>query len=316
MLETSLLVLGAMLASLSDIPNPRPSGWVSDQAQVLDERTEATLNQLADQLRATRQLELAIVTVDDVRGTPKAFARELLRTWGIGSADTHNGALLLIVIGRRRIEIVTGRGIEGALPAAWLAELEARVLVPRFRARDYGRGLVEGVLEIANHLASRVAADDKGDGFPLAEVLFGAFGLSLAGVLVRRHQRRRTCYECQPPRRMGTLARSETTAHLTLGEQTEQRLGAVDHEVIQCPGCHAVRKFPHRGAAAASYANCPACSHRAVTQSSTTAKAATYDHGGELEETPQCDYSNDSSSDFGGGDSDSDSDGGAAGSDW
>lgn len=140
------------VVSVADVRSPRPDHWVTDQANVLSPESEAKLDALAEGLHTARGIELAVVTVDDVAGTPKQFATRLFNTWGIGSAQTNNGVLVLLVMKKRRLEIETGRGIEAALPAAWLADLQAREMVPQFKAKRFDRGLVAGVQAIADHL--------------------------------------------------------------------------------------------------------------------------------------------------------------------
>ncbi|MBA3393347.1 MAG: TPM domain-containing protein [Deltaproteobacteria bacterium] len=150
----ALLMLVFQVASVTDIASPRPTGWVTDQAAILDDATEAKLNALAQRLFTSKGIELAIVTVDDVPGTPKQFATKLFNHWGIGAAQTNTGVLVLLVMGKRRLEVETGTGIEAALPAAWLADMQARDMVPRFKQKDFPGGLVAGVEAISAHLGA------------------------------------------------------------------------------------------------------------------------------------------------------------------
>jgi len=149
-----LLALVFSMVSVTQVANPRPNGWVTDQANVLDIATEDKLNTLAETLYRSKQIELAIVVVDDVRETPKQFATALFNHWKIGNAQTNTGVLVLLVMGKRRLEIETGTGIEGALPAAWLAEMQADKMVPRFKQKDFPGGLVAGVQAIHDHLGA------------------------------------------------------------------------------------------------------------------------------------------------------------------
>jgi uncharacterized protein len=149
-----LLALVFSMVSVTGLESPRPDGWIVDQANVLDIGTEDKLNTLAEQLYRTKQIELAIVVVDDVRETPKQFATKLFDHWKIGNAQTNTGVLVLMVMNKRRLEIETGTGIEGALPAAWLADMQAEKMVPRFKQKDFPGGLVAGVQAIHDHLAA------------------------------------------------------------------------------------------------------------------------------------------------------------------
>ncbi len=149
----ALLAVAVMnVVSVADVPSPRPTHWVTDQASVLPPDAEAKLDALAEGLHTRRGIELAIVTVDDVAGTPKQFATSLFNTWGIGSAQTHNGVLVLLVMSKRRLEVETGRGIEAALSAEWLASMQANDMVPAFKAKRFDLGLIAGVQSIVDHL--------------------------------------------------------------------------------------------------------------------------------------------------------------------
>src|SRR5580704_12242215 len=125
------VVMGVV--SVADVASPRPTGWVADQAHVLDAGSRAELERIATALDQTRGVELAIVVVDSVPGVPKAFAHDLFERWRIGNAATNTGVLVLLVMANHRLEIETGSGIEVALGASWLADMEASTMVPRFK---------------------------------------------------------------------------------------------------------------------------------------------------------------------------------------
>lgn len=149
-----LLAVVFSFVTVTQVPNPRPTHWVSDGPNLLDTPTEDRLNTLAEELYRTKQIELAVVVVDDVKGAPKPFATALFNHWKIGNAQTNTGVLVLLVMGKRRLEIETGTGIEGALPSAWLADMQAQQMVPRFKQKDFAGGLVAGVQAIHDHLGA------------------------------------------------------------------------------------------------------------------------------------------------------------------
>ncbi|MDB4963057.1 MAG: hypothetical protein JWP01_3056 [Myxococcales bacterium] len=152
MLAAALLV-ALQVASVTDVANPRAAGgWVTDQASVVSADSEARIDAIANELYQLRGIELAVVTVDSVPGTPKQFATELFNHWKIGSAATNNGVLVLLVMSQRRLEIETGDGMDAALPSQWLADMQASSMVPRFKHKDFGGGLVAAVEAIAAHV--------------------------------------------------------------------------------------------------------------------------------------------------------------------
>ncbi len=155
------------VASVAEVPDPRPGGHVSDQAHVLDAPAAARLDALAAELEATRGIQLAVVTVDDTPAGSKPFATELFNTWRLGRARANNGVLVLLVMGKRRVEVETGTGIEAALPAGWLADMQKDAMVPRFKSKDFAGGLAAGVQAIADHL--RAAGGESDSTAPVGE---------------------------------------------------------------------------------------------------------------------------------------------------
>lgn len=319
--------------SVAQVPSPRPGGWVTDQADVLDAATEARLNELAEALQRDRGAEVAVVTVDDSPGDPKQFATELFNTWHIGRAGVDDGVLVLMVMGKRRLEIETGVGLDIPLPADWLADMQAAQMVPAFKRRDIGGGLIAGLVAIDARLrglpgeadtsstpgeyrsdgtvttpggtTSRPAApsggggggggdggsDDAGDGggalgYGLGGL--GALGLGGAGVVALRRRRRR-CAACKV--QMLALDELADDAHLSPGQQAEERLGAVDYEVLICPGCQASKTIVHNRWFSGRQ-RCPGCQFKTAKSTSRTLVTATYDHGGSVEITVQCPHCN------------------------
>ena len=126
--------------SVSDIPNPRTTtgGWVTDQAEVLSADTEQMLNQSIAAFEAETRNEIAVVTVDqvDANMTPRAFGVRLFNHWGIGKAIQNNGVLVLLSMGDRRVELITGRGVESVLPDSEAQDIvNSKMLPPLIRDR-------------------------------------------------------------------------------------------------------------------------------------------------------------------------------------
>lgn len=155
---TALLTVTVLLsgARVEDVPNPRAAqSWVSDTAHVLDGAAVRRLNQSLDALERDLGVEVAVVTVPSVSGTPKEFATALFQRWGIGKAGTNNGLLVLLVMDRRRLEMETGYGLEEMLPDGWLGVMQNDVMVPRFKKGDFAEGLLAGVERVGERLRSR-----------------------------------------------------------------------------------------------------------------------------------------------------------------
>src|SRR3990170_4029653 len=84
-------------------------GWVTDAAGVLTYRDR--VEQTAGRFVEATDHQIAVVVVSDTGGQdPRSFAEELGNTWGVGDPDEDDGVVLLVSLGDRRTEIVTGPG--------------------------------------------------------------------------------------------------------------------------------------------------------------------------------------------------------------
>jgi uncharacterized protein len=157
----TLCVFTILVQGVGDLPDPRPSRWVVDQAEVLSDDDLAALERTLAAERTRPGAEIAVVTVDAVPGTAKQFATALFNHWRLGRADRDDGVLVLLVMAQRRVEIETGDGLQAALPASWLAELQATDMVPAFKQRAFGRGLRAGVDGMAARLRALPGEADR-----------------------------------------------------------------------------------------------------------------------------------------------------------
>lgn len=296
----------AAATSIQSVPDPRTSGgWVSDVANILGSDQVQNFNQLFTELETETGAEVAMVTVQDVEGTPKEFATALFNHWRLGKAGANNGLLVLMVLGQRRLEMETGYGLEEILPDGWLGEMQARAMVPSFKRGAYGEGLAVGMMEVAARLRGNAAAVREGASAPFAEAppmddssfplwpLFGFGAPSAAFGLWRwRRKQRRTCPKCRIL--MPALDEQADDAFLVAGQRAEEQVGSVDHEVRKCGTCGFMRILSRRKFFSA-YSKCGACDFTTLlTESTTLTRATTYSTGLKhvSESCKHCGYAN------------------------
>jgi uncharacterized protein len=315
--------------SVSEVPDPRPASLVVDQAGVLDAAAEARLNGVLLGARDRLGPTLAVVTVDDVAGTPKEFATALFNHWQLGSAAKHDGVLVLLVMGKRRLEVETGTGIEPALPAWWLSEMQAAKMVPRFKQGAFGDGLEQGVMAMVERLGALPGEGERdtapgeyhsdgtrvnrapANGAPAErppgtvdapedipgpstalKVVMGLGGLSAAGalgLLGRSLYRRRRCAKCK--QEMFLLDEVADDAHLDAGQKTEEKVNSVNYDVLICRGCQDTRVLRH-GRWFSGRSRCDACGYKTEKRTSETISHATYTSGGTVRVTETCAHCN------------------------
>lgn len=134
---------------------PPPRGFVNDFAGVIDPATAAHLEALIAELRAKTGAEIAVVTVKSTQPLSDFdYAMKIAEQWKPGAAGKDNGVVFLTAVRDRRMFILTGYGIEGALPDGRVGELRDRVILPRFRAGDIAGGIRAGTEEMAAIIAA------------------------------------------------------------------------------------------------------------------------------------------------------------------
>ena len=145
LLVLALLLIGA--PALADtLPVPALSGRVVDQAGILNSAEEGRLTTKLKNLEDNTSIQLVVVTLPSLRGTPiEDWGLTLGRTWGIGQKGKDNGVLLIVAPNDRELRIEVGYGLEGTLPDATANSIIRNVIVPRFKAGDMADGISDGV---------------------------------------------------------------------------------------------------------------------------------------------------------------------------
>lgn len=309
-----LLLPAALAAPLTpaDVPSPRPrSSWVADLAEVIPPDAEARIDAKVDALQRDLTVEIAVVSVRAIDGNPKEFATELFNRWGIGSANANNGALVLLVVDARRVEIEVGYGLEATLPDSTVGALLDQHVLPYFRAGDFGAGLEAAVdaLDASVRRDPASAAEGTGgavgvpgggggaaassggsevDGTLVAGGAAGTVvvgGLGVAWMLAER--RRRQCPVCK--KEMLLLDEQADDAHLSAGQRAEERVGSVNYEVRTCQEHDVLVVIPRR-AWFSGYGTCGKCKSRTSYTRSRTLTSATRHSEGLAEVTTHCEH--------------------------
>lgn len=105
-----------------------------------ESRLEALLQTRLDSTGA----RLVIVLTDGVQDDINLYAVELAQSWGIGSADEDNGAILLIDLEKRQMSLQVGYGLEDELPDITCSQIIENEVVPSFKAGNIAAGLEAG----------------------------------------------------------------------------------------------------------------------------------------------------------------------------
>lgn len=147
-------------AAHAALPKP-PDGPVLDQANVIPPAQEAALAGKLEAYNKATGRSVIVATVTSLDGdTVEDYAQNLAEAWNIGGKQTEEGVLFLVVPGERQLRIHAARGVQDRLTDALSGRIIRDTVVPRFKAGDFGGGIVAGTDAIVAQL-DRSPADAK-----------------------------------------------------------------------------------------------------------------------------------------------------------
>lgn len=147
-------LLSAHSANGDEVRILSPQGFVSDFAGVISTPTRHQLTNLLQELKEKTSVEIAVVTVDTTQPLSTFdYAMKIAETWKPGVKGQDNGVVFLVAVKDRKMFIVTGYGVEGALPDGRVGAIQDEYIVPAFKRGEYARGILEGVRVMASVLA-------------------------------------------------------------------------------------------------------------------------------------------------------------------
>lgn len=133
-------------ASALDIPSPPKQTAILDQANVIDDATEVQLSQKLIDYKAKTGNEIAVLTIKSLQGEDDFdYSFRVAESWGIGSKEANNGALLFMALQERKVRIQVGRGLEPYLTDLQSSLIISEKITPAFKQGNYTAGITSGV---------------------------------------------------------------------------------------------------------------------------------------------------------------------------
>lgn len=122
---------------------------VIDQANLLSRAEKQQLSQRILKLYNEGKGQIGVVIVPTT-GQEDIFdySMRVAEAWQLGSAKRDNGLLMTIAINDRRIQILTGYGLEGVLPDIVAGRIINDKITPYFKQGQYAQGIDSGLEEI------------------------------------------------------------------------------------------------------------------------------------------------------------------------
>lgn len=141
---------------------------VIDQANLLSRAEKQQLSQRILKLYNEGKGQIGVVIVPTT-GQEDIFdySMRVAEAWQLGSAKRDNGLLMTIAMNERRIQILTGYGLEGVIPDIVAGRIINDKITPFFKQGQYAQGIaaglteIEGILNLDPEIAEQAADELK-----------------------------------------------------------------------------------------------------------------------------------------------------------
>jgi uncharacterized protein len=259
--------------------------FVNDYADLLDVQQEEDLRATLQELRDERDIEFTVLTISRMSdyghdGAIEPFATSLFNTWGIGNADRNDGVLLLVVRFDRELRIEVGSGY-GTVLNGPMQRIINKQIVPYFKLDAYPEGIKAGVDEVIFQITDRYPGEYDASaltrtvnrGIRIITGVVAFFGAWLGLLIVpaipigrRLYQRWQRNHARKCPTdgsRMRRYIEETEDEMLTPGQQMEERLKSIDHDVWFCGQCDhiTIESYPTKQK---TFGACSNCNHRTL----------------------------------------------------
>jgi uncharacterized protein len=132
---------------------PRPEGYVSDFARLIDPASKSRLEAYGAAVEQATGAQMALVTIPSLEGEPiEDVANTIFRAWGVGQKGKNEGIMLLLAINDRRSRLEVGYGLEPILPDGLAGDI-LREMRPAMRQNDVGDAMMAAAQTIGNTIA-------------------------------------------------------------------------------------------------------------------------------------------------------------------
>ncbi len=127
-------------------PSPSPR-YLLDESHVLSPAIADDLNNQLEQFERDTSNQIVVVLYPHMQSDDDIadYTTRVFHTWQVGQKGKNNGAVLFIFTNDHKMQIITGYGLEGALPDILCKQIIDNEIAPRFKAGDFNGGVQNGV---------------------------------------------------------------------------------------------------------------------------------------------------------------------------
>lgn len=123
-------------------PKPTKEFYVNDFADVISASDEEKILARGAELKDKTTAQVVVITINDLDGQePYEYAADIGNEWGVGDKEKDNGVVILLAVDDRKIEIATGDGMDGILPASKAGRIIDVYGMEKLKNNDFSGGV-------------------------------------------------------------------------------------------------------------------------------------------------------------------------------
>lgn len=128
--------------------------YVCNPDGVLSAAATDSIDRMLSRLEKEKGVQSVVVAVKRVENAdPYSFGMAIARKYGVGNKKARTGLVIVLATQDRAYQILTGNGLEGALPDATCRMIEVHHMDPHLKKGDWDRAMVEGVRAVCNEVS-------------------------------------------------------------------------------------------------------------------------------------------------------------------
>ncbi len=195
-----MMPLGQVSLAQQLIAVPTLNALVMDTASMMSESARSQLDQQLRQYYQDTGSQIVVLTVVTTAGESTFdYGARVMESWRLGRKGVDDGVLLLIARDDRRMQLLVGRGLEGAIPDVYARRILDDIVTPAFQKQDIDAGIVNAVAQIekliaGENLPASVTQQDSSNGIEalgmittfvwmLSLLIRAIFGKTIAAIL-------------------------------------------------------------------------------------------------------------------------------------
>jgi len=170
---------------------PALTSPVVDTTGTLSAAQTQQLEQQALALQQSKGSQLQVLLVPSTQPeTIEQYTQRVFDQWKLGRKGVDDAVMLVVAKEDRRVRIQPGYGLEGAIPDAIANRVIQEYLVPKFRAGDYGGGIVDATAQLVKliegePLPAPVSDNHVGERRGGPDWMFALFAAFIVATIVR-----------------------------------------------------------------------------------------------------------------------------------